>query len=158
MKRALILMTVLGLTLGGCGKTNLNPLKWLSKSRKDAQVEVYAAPVDPRGLIATVVTLEIEPLRSGVLVRATGLPPTQGFWDAALVPLPNDGSDHLVFEFRIFPPSVPAADGTQVSREITAAASVTTFDLSGITVIEVRAASSEELAHGHVHGAHGHHH
>jgi FKBP-type peptidyl-prolyl cis-trans isomerase SlyD len=26
-----------------------------------------------------------------------------------------------------------------------------------LTVIEVRAASSEELAHGHVHGAHGHH-
>ena len=27
-----------------------------------------------------------------------------------------------------------------------------------LTVIEVRVASSEELAHGHVHGAHGHHH
>jgi FKBP-type peptidyl-prolyl cis-trans isomerase SlyD len=25
-------------------------------------------------------------------------------------------------------------------------------------VLEVRAASSEEIAHGHVHGAHGHHH
>ena len=29
------------------------------------------------------------------------------------------------------------------------------FDLS---VVEVRAASDEEIAHGHVHGAHGHHH
>ncbi len=27
-----------------------------------------------------------------------------------------------------------------------------------ITVLEVRAASAEEIAHGHVHGAHGHHH
>jgi FKBP-type peptidyl-prolyl cis-trans isomerase SlyD len=27
-----------------------------------------------------------------------------------------------------------------------------------ITVTEVRAASEEEIAHGHVHGAHGHHH
>ena len=27
-----------------------------------------------------------------------------------------------------------------------------------LSVTEVRAASSEELAHGHVHGAHGHHH
>jgi FKBP-type peptidyl-prolyl cis-trans isomerase SlyD len=25
-------------------------------------------------------------------------------------------------------------------------------------VIDVRAASDEEIAHGHVHGAHGHHH
>ncbi len=28
----------------------------------------------------------------------------------------------------------------------------------GLTVLEVRAASEEEIAHGHVHGAHGHHH
>jgi len=28
----------------------------------------------------------------------------------------------------------------------------------GITVTEVRAASAEEIAHGHVHGEHGHHH
>ena len=28
----------------------------------------------------------------------------------------------------------------------------------GIKVLEVRAASEEEIAHGHVHGAHGHHH
>jgi FKBP-type peptidyl-prolyl cis-trans isomerase SlyD len=27
-----------------------------------------------------------------------------------------------------------------------------------LTVVEVRAASAEEIAHGHVHGAHGHHH
>ncbi len=146
MKRVLILMTVLGLTLGGCGKTNLNPLKWLGKSRRGTQVEVYAAPVDPRGLIGTLVTLEIEDVRSGVLVRATGLPPTQGFWDAALVPLPNDGSGHLVFEFRIFPPTLPAAEGTSVSREITAAASVTNFDLAGITVIEVHGVQNAMIA------------
>ncbi len=28
----------------------------------------------------------------------------------------------------------------------------------GLDVVEVRAASDEEVAHGHVHGAHGHHH
>lgn len=28
----------------------------------------------------------------------------------------------------------------------------------GLQVLEVRAASDEEIAHGHVHGAHGHHH
>ena len=27
-----------------------------------------------------------------------------------------------------------------------------------VQVLEVRAASEEEVAHGHVHGAHGHHH
>ena len=68
MKRALILMTVLGLTLSGCGKTNLNPLQWFGKARKGAQVEVYVAPVDPRGLMDKVTAMDIEPVRSGVLV------------------------------------------------------------------------------------------
>ena len=141
MKRALILVTVLGLTLAGCGKTNLNPLKWF-KARKGTQVQVYTPPVDPRGLIDKVVSLQIEPIRSGVLVRATGLPPTQGFWDAELVALPSDGSGQLVFEFRIFPPAVAAAEGSKPSREITAVASVTNFSLDGVTSIEVKGAQN----------------
>jgi hypothetical protein len=142
MKRALILMTVLGLTLSGCGKTNLNPLQWFGKARKGAQVEVYVAPVDPRGLMDKVTAMDIEPVRSGVLVRATGLPPTQGFWDAALVQLPNDGSGTLVLEFRVFPPVTPAAEGTKPSRQITAVASITNFNLDGITSIEVKGAQN----------------
>ena len=142
MKRALILVTVVGLTLVGCGKSNLNPLHWFAKARKGTQVEVYVAPVDPRGLIDKVVSLQIEPIRSGLLVRATGLPPTQGFWDAELVALPNDGSGQLVFEFRIFPPTVAAPEGSKPSREITAVASVTKFDLDGITSIEVKGAQN----------------
>ncbi len=138
MKRALILVTVVGLTLAGCGKSNLNPLHWFSKARKGTQVQAYTPPVDPRGLIDQVVSLQIEPIRTGVLVRATGVPPTQGFWDAALVALPNDGSGKLVFEFRIFPPTVAASAGSQPSREITAVASVTKFNLDGITSIEVK--------------------
>ena len=141
MKRVLILGSVLGLTLAGCGKTNLNPLHWF-KARKGAEVQAYAPPVDPRGLIDKVISLQIDPARTGVLVRATGLPPTQGFWDAALVALPSDGLGHLVFEFRIFPPSVPSAAGTKPSREITAVASVTKFQLEGVTSIEVKGAQN----------------
>jgi hypothetical protein len=140
MKRALILVTVVGLTLAGCGKSNLNPMNWF-KARKGTEVEVYTPPVDPRGLIDQVASLQIEPVRTGVLVRATGVPPTQGFWDAALVALPSDGSGKLVFEFRIFPPTVAAA-GSQPSREITAVASVTKFNLDGITSIEVKGAQN----------------
>jgi hypothetical protein len=142
MKRALILITVLGLTLGGCGKSNLNPLHWFGKARKGTQVQAYTPPVDPRGLIDQVVSLQIEPIRSGVLVRATGLPPTQGFWDAALVALPDDGSGKLVFEFRIFPPTLAAAAGSQPSREISVAASLSKFNLDGVTSIEVKGAQN----------------
>jgi len=138
MKRVLILGLVMGLTLAACGKTDLNPLRWLSKARKGAVVETFVPPADPRGLMDKVVGLQIEPVRTGVLVRATGMPPTQGFWDAALVPLPNDGSGQLVFEFRVFAPTVAASAGTTATRQITAVASVTNFDLTGVTSIEVK--------------------
>ncbi len=149
MKRALILVTIVGLTLAGCGfgKSRLNPVNWFGKRHPSEHVAAYVRPTDPRGLIDTVLTLKVEAIASGVIVRATGLPPTQGFWDASLVALPDDGSGHLVYEFRISPPVTPTPPGTQVSREITAATSITNFKLDGVSVIEVRGAQNALSAH-----------
>lgn len=144
MKRALILVTILGLTLAGCGfgKSRLNPVNWFGKSRQGEQVATYTAPADPRGLIDTVTTLKVEPYRGGAIVRATGLPPTQGFWDAELTLLPNDGSSQMVYEFRIAPPKTTTPSGTTTSREVTVATSITDFNLDGISAIEVRGAQN----------------
>jgi hypothetical protein len=142
MKRALVGVMVLGLALSGCGfgKSRLNPFNWFGAPRQGAPVATYAAPQDTRGLIDTVVTLNVEPYTGGVIVRATGVPPTQGFWDAALVALPVDDKGQLVYEFRIKPPTTTAAAGTQPSREIAVAASVSTYTLQGISSITVQGA------------------
>ncbi|MGV8987049.1 MAG: hypothetical protein ACOH2H_12290 [Cypionkella sp.] len=151
MKRALILVTVLGLGLAGCGfgKSKLNPFNWFGNStpRQGTAVALYKPVVDPRGMIAQILTLKVDPYPGGAIVRATGVPPTQGFWDASLVKLPVEDTGKLVFEFRISPPTTPAPAGTQPSREVTVATDLTDFQLQGISTIEVRAAQNAMSAH-----------
>ena len=147
MKRAWVLVTVLALASCGFGQSRFNPINWFGPPRVGAPVAVYTAPIDPRGLVATVLTLKVEPYPGGAIVRATGLPPTQGFWDAALVLLPNDGKGHLVYEFRISPPKGQAPVGSQPSREVVVAANATEYQLQGITSIEVRSAANALSAH-----------
>jgi hypothetical protein len=149
MKRAGVLVVVLGLGLAGCGfgQSKFNPLNWWAKARTGEPVALYTAPVDPRGLVAAITLLKVEPYPGGAIVRATGVPPTQGYWDAALVALPNDGSGKLVFEFRIYPPVTTARAGTQPSREVVVATNLTDYKLQDITSIEVRSASNAMTAH-----------
>ncbi|MBI1171246.1 hypothetical protein GC209_07575 [bacterium] len=150
MKRALILVTVVGLGLAGCGlgKSRLNPLNWFGHHpRQGTPVAFYTPPVDPRGLVAQVITLKVEPYPGGALVRATGVPPTQGFWNASLVEVPDDKAGQLVFEFRIAPPKTPAPAGTQPSREVTVATSLTDYKLQDVRAIEVRGAQNAMSAH-----------
>jgi hypothetical protein len=149
MKRAVVLVLVLGLSLAGCGfgRSKFNPMNWWGKPRQGEAVALYVAPVDPRGLVATITLLKVEPYPGGAIVRATGVPPTQGYWDASLVALPNDGSGKLVFEFRISPPATPARAGTQPSREVTVATNLTDYRLQDVTAIEVRSATNAMTAH-----------
>lgn len=149
MKRALILVTVLGLALTGCGKSRLNPFNWFPKRQTGENVALYAPPVDSRGLVDRILTMKIEPANGGVILRATGLPPTQGFYDASLVPVddPTGKGGRLIYEFRIKAPAGTAVPGTQPSREVTVATAISNYNLQGISTIEVRAAQNAMSAH-----------
>jgi FKBP-type peptidyl-prolyl cis-trans isomerase SlyD len=61
----------------------------------------------------------------------------------------EDGTQHVFTVVKIKGPEVHL-DGNHAH-----AGKTLRFD---VKVLEVRAASEEEIAHGHVHGAHGHHH
>lgn len=132
-----LLVVVLGLT--GCA-SRLNPFNWFGRDREErVQVSdtVIAAPVDDRQLVAEVISLSVDPLPGGAIVRAMGLPPRQGYWEADLVEVGRE-SGEIVFEFRVYHPSDPATRvGTQRSREILAGTSLTTQDLAGIRQIVV---------------------
>lgn len=147
MKRAWVLVTVLALSGCGFGQSRFNPFNWFGPPRSGLPVSIYTAPVDPRGLVATVLTLKVEPYPGGAIVRATGLPPTQGYWAAALVLQPYDGKGHLVYQFRISQPKTPAPAGSQPSRQVTVAANATEFQLQDITSIEVQGAGNALSAH-----------
>ena len=138
-----VLVATMALSACGFGQSRLNPLNWFGRSQPAAQVVlVTSAPADPRPLVAQVLTMSIEPYPGGALVRATGLPPTQGFWDAELVALPVDESGTLVLEFHIFPPIARAGVVNQQSREVTVAYSLSDIKLDGINQIIVQGAGN----------------
>jgi hypothetical protein len=135
------LVVVLGLT--GCA-TRLNPFNWFGgdreqriSAREAAEAEAAAAEVDPRLLVAEVLSLNVDALPTGAIVRAVGLPPRQGYWEADLV-LTEVGDRELVFEFRVFEPLDPDTRvGPPHAREIHAATSLSRQDLAGIRSIVV---------------------
>lgn len=149
MKRAVVLVTVLGLGLSGCGfgQSRFNPLNWFRQPATTEKAPLYKAPLDKRGLVESITDLKVEPFPGGAIVRVTGLPPTQGYWNASLVALPKDASGKLSFEFRISPPNGGARAGTPPTREIVVATSLTDYKLQDVTAIEVRSATNAMTAH-----------
>ena len=145
MRRIVIASLILTLGLSGCARisaSKFNPLNWFSGAGAAAPAVLYVAPEDQRVLVAQVLSMKVEPNANGAIVRATGLPPTQGWWRAELVEVPQDQDDRLVFEFRLYPPVTPAPAGTQASREVTVATDLSNVELDGIRVIQVQGAGN----------------
>ncbi len=140
MKKPLIVMLALTAAVG-CSR--LNPVNWFGKSSPTPVVVVTDAPApqDPRPLIQQVASLRIEETPDGAIVRAVGVAPTQGYWQAALLPRRvTDGV--LVYDFRAVPPITAMPVSTQASREVTVAAGVDRATLAGVRQIVVQGASN----------------
>lgn len=129
------------LVLAGCGgfrDSKMNPFNWFGRSQEAEKVALPSAPQDRRALVQQVVTLHVEEVPGGAIVRATGLPPTQGYWDAELVPQPVDESGRLVLDFRVFPPIETIRAGTPPSREVVVALYLSNYKLDSIREIVVQ--------------------
>lgn len=151
MARRLI-SSVLVLTLvSGCSgwsDSRLNPGNWFGgQSVPDTLVPVEAQAVtDSRPLVAQVTGVAVEPTPGGVILRAVGLPPTQGYWQGALVSqnpdlVPEDGV--LSFQFRVAPPPAPAPVGSPATREVVVGVFLSRQDLQGVTQLRVIGAGNE---------------
>ena len=143
MNRRAVMTMGLMLAVSACG-TRLNPFNWFGRDREE-RIAVTAPQtveeVDPRRLVTEVTRLNVDPHPGGAIVRAIGLPPRQGFWDAELVEVERaDG--RLVFEFRVFPPPTATRQSTTRSREILAGRALSRQDLAGIRTITVQAQSN----------------
>lgn len=144
MRAPLLVILSAALMLGGCGtvrESRLNPFNWFGGST----VEVVAVapgqvPADPRPLVDLVVEMSVDRAPGGAIVQATGRPPRQGYWKAALVrDRATPGADGVVvYDFRVAPPDRPTSVGTEPSREVTAAVYLTDQDLETIRAIVVR--------------------
>lgn len=129
---------------------NLNPLNWFRSDPADETVETvnFERPVDRRPLVAEITALVIERMPGGAIVRATGLPPEQGWHTAELVresdDQPADGV--LTYAFRAVPPATRTRVSTQQSRELTVARFLSDFDLASIRQIRVVGARNARVA------------
>ena len=142
---------VLGLAvaLAGCGKvrqSKLNPFNWFRKSEPRETIVLPGKQEDPRPLVDTVLSMQVEPIPGGAVVRARGVTPTQGWWDAELVPQPVDENGRLVLEFRIFPPLERTAQGVPQSREVVVALYQSNIKLDPVREIIVQGETNARAA------------
>ncbi len=142
---------VLGLAVAvaGCAgvrQSKLNPFNWFRKSQPRETIVLPGEKKDPRPLVVTVLSMTVEPIPGGAVVRARGVTPTQGWWDAELVPQELDDKGILVYEFRLLPPPDRADVNTQQSREIDVAIYISDVKLEAVREIVVQGASNARSA------------
>ena len=144
-----LLVTILCLALSGCGgarDSRLNPFNWFKKSEPRETIVLTSERNDPRPLVEAVLSMSVEPMPGGAIVRATGLTPTQGWWSAELVPLPVDQDGVMVYEFRLLPPITKTDVNTPRSREVEVAIYISDFKLDGVREIVVQGSGNARTA------------
>lgn len=122
-------------------QSRLNPFNWFGRSQAVAAV---AAPDRDGGRIPVqqVTQLHVEPTRGGAIVRAVGVPPTQGWYQAQLVAEPREKAEEIVYRFVLKEPQPGERVGTPVSREVTVATFISEFRLEGVRSITVTGAEN----------------
>lgn len=163
MKKSLTVLLVGSLFLAGCN-SRLNPGNWFGAGRTVATTSDAAAnslipqrsgmfsrpaKVDRSERIAAISELVIEREPGGAIIRTTGIGARQGAFAARLAPanpdlLPEDGV--LTFDFMVLYPQSPTPVGTDLSRGVTAAFTVTNQQLDGVRAIRVRGAQNTQEA------------
>ncbi|MCC6863508.1 MAG: hypothetical protein IT544_01695 [Rhodobacteraceae bacterium] len=139
------LTATLALSLAGCtsmSQSQFNPFNWFGESKPSESITVTAAAVETRDLAQQVTEMEVLPYSAGAIIRATGLMPTQGWWDAELVMRPLDKNGVLVYDFRVFPPLTDTRVGAPQTREVTVAVSISPQKLEGVREIVVQGANN----------------
>lgn len=135
--------------LSGCS-SRLNPVNWFGGSETQTTTvpaETAAQPATAAlPLVDQVTRMEVEHIRGGALVTATGLPLTQGWWSAELVPVtageaPEGGV--LTYRFEVRQPLSPKNVSTPQSRELTAARFLSDQQLAGVSRIVVLGARNQ---------------
>jgi len=134
---------LLGLLAGCAGvrESRLNPLNRFGGARTQQIRTTTAEVADPRVLVARLVSLRIDRLPGGAILRAVGLPERQGYFEAVLKPQNDEKpvKGVLTYEFRLLPPETATPAGTRRSREVLVGRFLSAQTLVGVRVIRVLA-------------------
>jgi hypothetical protein len=148
VSRPLLALCLAALVSGcsGYSESGWNPANWFGGSEPREIIVLPGAPVDPRPMVETVLSMTVEPMPGGAIVRARGQTPTQGWWQAELVPLDLDDAGSLVYEFRLQAPLGQTAVNTPQSRQVDVAVFVSDIRLDGVREIVVQGANNARSA------------
>lgn len=145
------LLVSFGIFVGGCSsytESNYNPMNWYAAEEVTeptlAPEEGYVVIEDGRELVPEITALQVATTNGGVIVSATGLPPTQGYHYVDLVSVseekPINGA--LIYEFRVVAPYQQSRVSTVQSREVTAAHFISNAKLRNVREIRVNSATN----------------
>lgn len=144
--RFTILAVVLTMGLSGCARVSesrLNPFNWFGSAEDEPVAAASLEDDDPRPRVAQITSLRIDETPTGAIIRATGLPPTQGYFDAQLIPQTDDPvNGELVLVFRADVPIGEPRVSTVQSRELVAARAISVQDLAALRVVRVEGATN----------------
>ncbi|AXT33984.1 hypothetical protein D1820_02780 [Phaeobacter sp. LSS9] len=168
MQRSLALLLVGAVALSGCGfrDSRVNPLNWFGGSDEVEVVETSGEPVNPlipvqnrvsvfarpdavdeTVLVQSVTDMRVERTPTGAIVYATGIAARQGAYG---VELRLDEADRdartrdatLDFTFRAIYPDTRSALGSERTRTLRAAVSLSQQQLASVRSIRVVAAQN----------------
>jgi hypothetical protein len=142
MVKTLTLVLAVAVLVTGCGRvaeSRFNPLNWFGRDEPvRTAAPGSAVDQDPRPLVAQVSSVSIERTPEGAILRAVGLPPTQGFWDPALLyDETRSAPGLLVYQFRLAQPETQQRTVNEASREVTTALFLSEQTLAGVREIQV---------------------
>lgn len=132
---------------GGFSGSRFNPFNWFDRPAQETGSLIPSggySVADNRTPVAQVTEMALERRPGGAVLRATGLPPTQGWWDAELRAEnggePVDGV--LLFTFVLAEPRQATPQGSQMSREVTAAIYLSDIRMNAAREIRVQGAQN----------------
>lgn len=143
--------------LAGCGDSSLNPTRWFGGPRDTGPTTLDPkggyGPSDARMAFGQIVATKWEPTNEGRLLVVTAMPPTQGYWNVALIPevaqpegrLATDADGVLRLRLVGNPPPRDSVEARRPARQgdlITAAISVPNGALSRMSQVVVSGAQN----------------
>lgn len=142
MTKTLTVAIAVMVLLTGCGRlteSRLNPFNWFERDRQvESRIPASEIERDPRPLVDQVLSVTIERTPGGGILRASGLPPTQGHWDPALLlDQTRSNGGVLVYQFRLQRPGTDQRVSTPQSREVVVAEFLTDQVLAGVREIQI---------------------
>ncbi len=139
-----LMLSLAGCSGGSSWVSNLNPFNWGRSSGPTELTSSTGRVQDGRPFVDQISSLSVERTPNGLIITATGVPPTQGWHFAELVLVRDDNPSEAIYEFKVVPPPTGTAVGPVRSREITAGAFLSNQEAATVRTITVSAARNSQ--------------